>query len=212
MQSIKDVDLLGQYKCPTGVQGRSIAASMNQKHYALTTWGLKKAKIEPNFIILDIGCGGGKTVNRLAQQAPLGKVFGIDYSPDMVAISREINKELIDQNRVAVVEGKVDNSGFPNTYFDLATAIETYYFWKKLPDAFLEIKRVLKPNRKLILINEMIKDGVYEVKNAKKIAKAQVHLVSLPKIKEILQAVGFKNVEYFTKSDSPWNAIIAQKP
>ena len=84
--------LMDQFRRPTGRIGRFAAALMNRGHKPLTLWGLTHVKIEPNYIILDVGCGGGKTVNRLAQQAPLGKVFGIDYSADMVKYSKKVKK------------------------------------------------------------------------------------------------------------------------
>ncbi len=59
--------------------------------------------IEPDYVILDVGCGGGKTVSRLAQRAVLGKVFGIDYSADMVEYSKKVNKRLIAENRVEII-------------------------------------------------------------------------------------------------------------
>ena len=204
-------DLLDQYKCPTGHRGRVVAALMNKRHKALTLWGLTHVNVEPNYVILDVGCGGGKTISRLAQQAPLGKVFGIDCSADMVAYSRKVNKKLIAENHVEIHEGSVEKTGFPDNFFDLVTAIETYYFWPRLPDALQEIKRVLKPEGKLLLVNEMVKDGVYEVEHAEMIEKTQVCLFPLEEIRRNMQSVGFVNVQIFTNDESPWNAILAQK-
>src|SRR5271169_2734542 len=93
-----------QYQCPTGHCGRLVATKMNREHEALTVWGLTKIKIGSDYFVLDVGCGGGKTVSRLAELAPQGKVFGIDYSHDMVNFSRKINKMLIAQNRVEIIE------------------------------------------------------------------------------------------------------------
>jgi ubiquinone/menaquinone biosynthesis C-methylase UbiE len=204
-------DLLDQYKRPTGCRGRVVAALMNKGHEALTLWGLTYVNIEADSVILDVGCGGGKTLSRLAQKAPLGKVFGIDYSADMVAYSRKVNKKLMAENRVEIREGSVDKTGFPDNFFDLVTAIETYYFWPSLPDAFQEIKRVLKPGGHLLMVNEMVKDGVYEVENAEIIEKTQVHIVPLEEIRNTLQSVGFADVQVFTKVESPWNAVLARK-
>ena len=64
---------------------------------------------------------------------------------------------------------------------------------------------------KKILINEMIKDGVYEVENAELIAKTQVCLVPLQEIRKVLESVGFVNIEIFTQRGSPWNSVITQK-
>jgi ubiquinone/menaquinone biosynthesis C-methylase UbiE len=185
---------------------------MNMGHKPLTLWGLTHVEIEPDYVILDVGCGGGKTVNRLAQKAPRGKVFGIDYSADMVKYSKKVNKKLIVEDKVEIVEGSVDKTGFPDEFFDLVTAIETYYFWPSFPDALNEIWRVLKPSGFLLLVNEMVKDGVYDVKSARTIEQTHVNLVPLDEIKNTALSVGFSDVQIFTKAGSPWNTVLAKKP
>ena len=200
-----------QYRCPTGVLGRTVAESMNRGHMDLSTWGLKHVRVEPDFVVLDVGCGGGKTISRLARRAFEGKVYGIDHSLDMVDYSREVNRKLVAQNRVEINEGSVDQTGFQDEFFDLVTAIETYYFWPNLAVAFRELRRILKTGGFLLVINEMIKDGIYEVENAETIAKAHVHLLSLVEIQRILRSEGFLNLKVFRKRKSGWNAILAQK-
>ncbi len=74
----------GQFRRPKGMMGKFIAKSMNKEHFEVTTWGLDKLKAKDSNIILDIGCGGGRTVNRLSNKVPKGKVFGMDYSLDCV--------------------------------------------------------------------------------------------------------------------------------
>jgi ubiquinone/menaquinone biosynthesis C-methylase UbiE len=203
--------LMDQFRRPTGRRGRLVAALMNRSHKPLSLWGLTHVEIKPYYLILDVGCGGGKTVNRLAQQSASGKVFGIDYSADMVEYSKKVNRKLISENRVEIVEGSVEKTGFSDDFFDLVTAIETYYFWPIFSGVLQEIRRVLKPGGKLLMVNEMVKDGVYEIKNAKMIEKAHVHLIPLEEIKNALQTVGFVDVHIFTKAGSPWNAVLAQK-
>jgi ubiquinone/menaquinone biosynthesis C-methylase UbiE len=204
-------NLMNQYKCPTGSRGQQVAALMNRHHKQLTTWGLTKVEIGSEYVILDVGCGGGKTISLLAQLAPNGKVFGIDHSPDMVEYSKKVNKKLIAQNRVQIVEGSVEKMGFPADFFDLVTAFETYYFWTNFFDALKEIKRVLKPGGKLLLVNEMVQDGLYEVANAKLIEQTHVRLIPLEEIRKVMQSVGFVGVHVFIKTESAWNAVLAQK-
>jgi ubiquinone/menaquinone biosynthesis C-methylase UbiE len=100
---------------------------------------------------------------------------------------------------------------FPHDYFDLVTAFETYYFWLSFRDALVEIKRVLKPGGKLLLVNEMVQDGVYEVKYPKLIEETHVRLIPLEEIRNAMRSVGFVGVQVFTKAESPWNAVLAQK-
>ncbi len=203
---------MDQYQCPKGRRGRLVAKLMNREHEQLTMWGLTKIRIAPDDVILDVGCGGGKTVNTIAQRVLEGKVFGIDRSADMVAYSKKLNKKLIYQNRAQIIEGSVEKMGFPDNYFNLVTACETYYFWSSFHDAVKEIKRVLKPSGRLLLVNEMVQDGEYEIKNAKLIEETHVRLVPLEEIRNVMQSVGFAGIQIFTKSESPWNAVIAQKP
>jgi SAM-dependent methyltransferase len=203
---------MNQFRRPTDSQGRAVAALMNTEHWALTTWGLTHVDVAADAVILDVGCGGGKTINRLAQLAPQGKVYGIDYSTDMVKYSKEVNELLIKEKRVEIFESTVEKLSFPDNFFDLVTAIETYYFWPSLPDAFSEIKRVLKPNGKLLIVNEVVKDGIYEIKHAKMIKEAHLRLFTLEEIRSILRVAGFVDVQVFTKANTGWNTIRAQKP
>ena len=206
-----DAELLGQCHRPMGVRGRTVAALMNKHHDLLSTWGLNHVQIENNFNILDVGCGGGRTICKLANQAVKGRVFGIDYSKDMIAYSRRENKKLVDGGRVQLVQCSVEKISFQQDLFDLVTAIETYYFWSNLYEAFKEIKRLLKPTGTLLIISEMIKDGKYEKENAQMIVKSKVNLVSLQQIKGLLCSAGFFKVEILRKTNSPWNAVIAKK-
>lgn len=201
------INLEDQYRCPTDRKGRLVAALMNREHEPLILWGLTKVTISSDCVVLDVGCGGGKTVSRLAQMAPQGKVFGIDYSADMVKFSKKINKKLIAQNRVEIIEGSVEKMSFKDDFFDLVTAFETYYFWNNFSGALNEIKRVLKPGGKLLLVNELM----YGVTPAKLIKETHVKLFPPEEIQNVLQSVGFVSIQVFTKSESPWNAILAQK-
>jgi ubiquinone/menaquinone biosynthesis C-methylase UbiE len=158
------------------------------------------------FVVLDVGCGGGKTVNRLAQLAPKGKVFGLDYSHDMVEFSKRINKNLIAENRVEILEGTVQKTGFKDAFFDLVTAFETYYFWPNLSDAFKEIRRVLKTGGKLLLVNEL----KYGTTPAKVIVETHVKLYPLEEIQTLMHSVGFMCVQVFIDANSDWNAIVAK--
>ncbi len=53
---------------------------MNISHSGLTDWGLKHVSIEKRFTILDVGCGGGRTIQKLAAIATEGMLYGVDYA------------------------------------------------------------------------------------------------------------------------------------
>ena len=64
---------------------------MNTAHTRLTNWGLQKVHTKTDALILDIGCGGGKTIHTLSKRTPLGKIYGIDYSDQAVENSKKAN-------------------------------------------------------------------------------------------------------------------------
>lgn len=128
---------------PEGKLGNIQLKSMNKEHTPVSLWGLKHLNISPDDVILDIGCGGGMNINRMAQGAK--KVYGVDYSIERVNLSKEVNEDLIKEGRVEVHEGNVMDLPFEDNSFDIVTAFETVYFWPDIVKSFGEVKRVLKP-------------------------------------------------------------------
>ena len=59
--------------------------------------------------ILDIGCGGGGTIRKLARIAAEGRVHGIDYSEESVRICTKTNRRLIEAGRVEIRHGSVSS-------------------------------------------------------------------------------------------------------
>ncbi len=128
---------------PKGKLGNIQLKSMNKEHTPVSLWGLKHLDIQGDDVILDVGCGGGININRMASQAK--KVYGVDYSIESVKLSREVNQEYIQQGKVEVLEGNVQALPFEDDTFDIVTAFETIYFWPDIEKCFGEVERVLKP-------------------------------------------------------------------
>jgi SAM-dependent methyltransferase len=96
-----------QCRRPFGWLGRSTVRSMNARHSRVTDWGLSHVTIGDAFTILDVGCGGGRTIQKLAASASHGSVCGIDYSLASVTVARTVNAALIGSGRVDIREGSV---------------------------------------------------------------------------------------------------------
>ena len=60
-------------------------ARMNESHAPVTAWALSHAHPAPDAAVLDIGCGGGATLRRLAELAPQGTPAGLAHSPPPLA-------------------------------------------------------------------------------------------------------------------------------
>jgi ubiquinone/menaquinone biosynthesis C-methylase UbiE len=204
----------GQCRKPAGRMGRFTLWRMNWSHSRLTDWGLEKISIEPHSAILDVGCGGGRTVSKLAAIATQGKVRGIDYSDESVAVSQKTNAGWIDKGRVEIRQGSVSQLPFSDDVFDLVTAVETHYFWPDLTADTREVFRVLKPGGALILIAEAYKGAkTAGAKLAEEFfALAGMTLLTVDEHRELLTAAGYTDVRVIEEPGKGWICGIGRKP
>ena len=203
-----------QCRKPTGRMGRFTLWRMNWSHSRLTDWGLTKTTIEPHSTILDVGCGGGRTVSKLAAIATQGKVCGIDYSDESVAVSKKTNARWIDLGRVEIREGSVSQLPFSDDVFDLVTAVETHYFWPDLAADTREVLRVLKPGGALIMIAEAYKGAKTAAgKLAEKfLPLAGMALLSVDEHRELFTTAGYGDVQVIEEAAKGWICSIGRKP
>ena len=108
--------MIQQCRKPTGWLGRFILRTMNRSHSRLISWGLAHANIEPENTLLDIGCGGGLTIRDLAGLAPLGSVYGVDYSTASVASSTALNREAVESGKVVIQNAAVSRLPFSSDF------------------------------------------------------------------------------------------------
>jgi ubiquinone/menaquinone biosynthesis C-methylase UbiE len=203
--------LVNQVRKPTRWIGRFFLWLMNISHSSLTDWGLKHVAIEKHFVVLDVGCGGGRTIEKLATLAAQGMIYGIDYSKGSVAASRSKNAWLINAGRVEIRQASVSQLPFPNDKFDLVTAVETQYYWPNLVADMQEILRVLKPGGTLIVIAESYNKGKYDKlqRPVMKLLKS-AHL-SVDEHRQLFSTAGYKNIQMFEESKKGWMCGIGTK-
>ncbi|MBC8275304.1 MAG: class I SAM-dependent methyltransferase [Chloroflexi bacterium] len=203
--------MMNQCRKPTGTFGRLMARSMNHGHSKVTQWGLGHVSVNKDGAILDVGCGGGKTVNTLANRAAEGKVYGIDYSEACVAVASKTNKRFVDAGRVEILHASVASLPFPDDFFDLVTVVEAYYFFPDLIDNLKEIRRVLKPGGSVMLINECYRHDAFEKRNAKW-ATAGDFTYHLPEeFREFLTDAGYSSVQIDVLENKNWIAAMGTK-
>ena len=98
-----------QARKPRGLFGRYLIKKMNNVHAELAKWGLSHINIESEFIILDVGCGGGVNVHNLTKIVTNGKIYGIDYSELSVKMTKKLNKRFIKEGRVEIKQASVSS-------------------------------------------------------------------------------------------------------
>jgi ubiquinone/menaquinone biosynthesis C-methylase UbiE len=186
---------------------------MNSRHSKVTDWGLSHASIGKRDTILDVGCGGGRTVGKLVAIATQGKVYGIDHSPESVAMAIRTNKQWIDMARVEVREASVSRLPFSDGAFDVVTAVETHFWWPALPTDLREVLRVLKPGGRLIIIAEVYKGAeAFTSKAAERYSqKTGMALLSIEEHRELLKNAGYSDIQVITDPGKGWICCIGSK-
>jgi len=209
--------LLDQVRNPTGWYGRWTLRGMNRRHSNLTDWGRKQVSISNDAIILDIGCGGGRTVAKLAAVSTTGKVYGVDYSETSVASAQKTNKDWIKAGRVEIRHGSVSDLPFPGQMFDLAIAVETHFYWPDLQADLQEVLRVLKPGGTLVIIAEVYKGGKYDWR-VQRFARVMQQMgfcytnLSIDEHHEQLSKAGYTDVKVIEEYDKGWMCASGKKP
>lgn len=204
---------VSQCQKPTGWLGRLNLWNMNSRHSKLTDWGLGHVSIASSDTILDIGCGGGRTISKLAATATQGKVYGVDHSEESVAASKRTNAHLIRDGRVEVHLGSVSQLPFREGTFDLVTAVETHFWWPNLSTDMREVFRVLKTGGKLIVIAEIYKGANTTVAKlaGKYASQAGMKMLDVDEHRELFARAGYSDVRVVTVPDKGWICGIGRR-
>jgi ubiquinone/menaquinone biosynthesis C-methylase UbiE len=203
---------LNQVRKPAQYVGRFFLWMMNISHSGLTDWGLKHVQVEKQFTILDVGCGGGRTIQKLAALATEGMVYGVDYAPGSVAASRVKNAQLIKAGQVEIKQASVSQLPFPEARLDLVTAVETQYYWPDLVKDMQEILRVLKPGGKLIVIAESYKKGAYNKLQRPVMKLLRSTNLDVDEHRGLFSKAGYTEIQIFEEKTKGWICGIGQRP
>jgi ubiquinone/menaquinone biosynthesis C-methylase UbiE len=203
--------LVRQCRKPQGLIGRLAGRAMNVGHAKVRRWGLGYVSSESYTAVLDVGCGGGGALRDMASKFPSAKLYGIDYSQDMVLLAKKVNKRLIERGRIEITHGSVSSLPFADNTFDLVTAFEAYYFWPDLHSDLQEIKRVLSSEGRLLLVNEVYENEKFQDRNRKWASWADMHLHSPADYREFLTKAGYEAVEIHEIVKKNWISALGKK-
>ena len=206
------VYLLNQVRKPTKWVGRLFLWMMNTSHSQVTDWGLKHVAIKEGFTILDVGCGGGRTIEKLAALATKGTVYGVDYAAGGVAASRAKNAQLIQAGRVEIARARVSRLPFAADQFDLVTAVETQYYWPDLVNDMREVLGVLKPGGTLIVIAESYRKGAKDWLHGPAMRLVRSANLSVAEQRELFAAAGFEDIRISEERAEGWICAVGKKP
>lgn len=203
---------MGNPSKPTGSAGRDMLKRMNRSHYEMTGWGLDHLLWQESDRILDVGCGGGQTLKRLAEMLPHANLQGIDYSEVSVALSRETNERFIQEGRMEIHEASVENLPFKDGTFDKTVAVETFYFWPDQEQGLREICRVLRPGGIFLLIAEVYGDAPMTEQERENFNRFANSNPTRQEYERLFLKGGFSEVHIDTKEGENWICVTGTAP
>lgn len=204
--------MLTQCRKPWGRSGRRLLKVMNVTHSDLADWALRQVSIRAGDTILDVGCGGGRTIEKLAAVPGVGAVYGIDYSASSVATARTTNDRAIREGRVQIDLGTVSRLPYADRSFDLVTAIETHYYWPDLVSDLREVQRVLKPGGQVVLVAEAY-EGPHSTLTSRVTMKLiRARYLTARQHVALLADAGFSEIHVNEEMQCHWLRAVATRP
>lgn len=195
---------IGNPAKPQGEEGKRMLSRMNSSHYDVTTWAFSFFSFNDNDVVLDIGCGGGKTLNRMAENISSGHLYGVDYSETSVEMSSELNKELIRSGKMDIILASVESLPFTDNRFDKIITVESLYFWPDPEENLKEVYRVLNEGGKLLVVADIYDSEELSISQREHIKKYNMFNPSLEIFAKLLKNTGFSKVIIHTKADTTW--------
>jgi len=108
------------------------------------------ADVKPNIRALDLACGTGELLRRIAEDVPGAALTGVDLAPNMVERARH---KLADVPNTRIERADAHELPFADDTFDVVACANTFHYFTH-PSAVLgEVHRVLRPGGRFVLLD-----------------------------------------------------------
>jgi ubiquinone/menaquinone biosynthesis C-methylase UbiE len=159
--------------------------------------------------VLDIGCGTGAFLQRLAAD-PERRLAGLDISSGMI---REARDRLGPVGHVDVREGDAEALPWPESSFDAVVCIASFHHYPHPASALAEILRVLSPRGGAFLADIHMPTPIRQVTNCLLpfLRDGDVHMYSESEMRWLGKAAGFAQVQWQTILHGGFLCVLEKK-
>jgi ubiquinone/menaquinone biosynthesis C-methylase UbiE len=167
---------------------------------------VEAARLGPEDVVVDVGCGGGEAVRVAAERVVRGRVIGVDPTPAMIRIAKEQTRDHACADRIHFVEGPAEKLPLESGGASVVLAINSLHHWAQ-PDAGLEeVWRALAPGGRFLIGDEETETGGW--------SHAEGDLSDPVKIRRLVESHGFESVRTsrHTDADAVLRLMEATKP
>ena len=155
-----------------GYQGMNWLERPEREKEENTTSLLKNMNIGEYDVIADIGAGSGYHVLKMAAITNKGMIYAVDIQQEMLdALKRK--KEDIGLNNITLIKGNEKSSNLPANTIDKVIMVDVYHEFEYPIEMISSIKRALKPDGQIFLIEYRAEDDNVPIKRLHKMSEAQ---------------------------------------
>lgn len=136
-----------QLRRPSGWFGRRVMTSLlNEGNRALLDSVVETAAPTSGARVVDVGFGGGHTLDLLAPLVTPARVAGVEISGTMISAMRQRTGDAYELHLADAA-----TLPFPEGSIDIMLSVNTIYFWPEPDRVLAEMHRVLIPGGRLVL-------------------------------------------------------------
>ena len=162
------------------------AELMEVEHGKNVSKFLQTISFDKPFTFLDVGCGNGWVVRKIAREDKCKKAIGIDVSKKMISQS----KKKRNNKKESFFHTDIESWKYKGK-FDFIFSMESLYYANSIEKALEKIFKLLKPRGQFFCGTDFYTDNKATVRWAN-IMKIQMHLHSKKEWREFFQNSGFK--------------------
>ena len=116
-------------------------------------WAVAVLGVQPDDIILEIGCGNGAAVALVCDKLVSGHITAIDRSAKMISRARSNNLRFLESGKADILHLSIESSQLSSN-FSKVFLFNLNVFWMDPIAELAEIRRLLKPQGQFFLFHQ----------------------------------------------------------
>jgi len=163
--------------------------SMERGHRPVGEQAIARMNVSKEARVLDIGCGSGWATRLLAEFASAGRVTGIDISDEMIELARDQSQS---RSNIDFEIASAEQLPFTGDEFTHAFSMESLYYYRNLPKALSEIRRVMKAGGLFCAVVDLYWESPATHQWVEDL-KVPVQLLRIDEYRSLFESAGFVN-------------------
>ncbi|MEK7187273.1 MAG: methyltransferase domain-containing protein [Patescibacteria group bacterium] len=153
--------------------------------------------VQPKMRVLDVACGTGEVVLRLARRYPESTFWGVDGSRQMIT---EAKNKIGDLRNISFVVSNAEEVPFDEDSFDLIISSEAFHHFWEPQEVLLVLAQKLKEEGRLLLVDPGADTFLQRLifRYLGRIFEVHKHIYDQGELKQLLENTGFAVEKVFT--------------